>query len=401
MRRLLAISTIRSDYDLMSGLYRLLDQDAEIDLKLLVAGAHLSHNFGYSVNLIRKDGFDILAEIENLIDSDSIRSRLKTASVFLQNAVDIVWNWNPELILYAGDREDVLVGGMLGTYLNIPTAHFFGGDHERDGHSDTVVRHATSKLSTVHFVSIEEHRQRLISMGESPDRIFVIGNIALDKFIHSPSWEKEDIFLRIPEGKQLEGYALVIYHPVDQEREIVGENFINILDVLLDRGIPAIVSYPNSDPGNHFIVERIRQYESNTNVWCYKNLDRDFFISIFKNCRFLIGNSSAGIMEAASVPVAAINVGERQRGRFAGENVVFCDPDYASIDRAVTQVLSSSFQQRVKLIANPYGDGYSCNRAFEIIKQKDFRQIRLKIEDPLDLHKNEFALSGVDTTWKE
>lgn len=386
MKKILAITTIRSDYDLMSGLYRLLDDDAEIDLKLLVAGAHLSATYGNTVELIRKDGFDILMEIESLIDSDSQKSRLKAASIMLQNAVDVVASWKPDMLLYAGDREDVLVGGMLGAFLNIPTIHFFGGDHEKDGHADTVIRHATSKLSTFHVVSIEQHKQRLIKMGESTDRIFVAGSIALDKFVLHSAATHQEVSQLLPKNKKLDGYAMVIYHPVDQEKNDAGIVFENILLTLKKQGIPAIVSYPNSDPGNHLIIEKIAQYEHDPAFWFYKNLNRETFLSLYKQARFLIGNSSSGLLEAASIPLGAINVGLRQRGRYCGSNVLFCENDKGDIENAVELLLTKDFQSNVATMKNPYGDGNSCQKVYELIKATDFGRMLKKIEDPLELN---------------
>src|SRR5690554_5565085 len=158
MKKVLGITTIRSDYDLLSPLYKKMEEDSDIELKLLVAGGHLSSTYGESINLIKEDGFKILCEIETLIDSNSKKSRLKTASILLQNSIDIVAQYNPDVIIYAGDREDVIVGALLGGYLEIPTIHFYGGDHVKDLHIDNPIRHATSKLSTVHMVSNEEHK---------------------------------------------------------------------------------------------------------------------------------------------------------------------------------------------------------------------------------------------------
>ena len=385
MKRILSISTIRSDYDLMSGLYKLLDEDPEIDFKLLVAGAHLSHNYGYSVDLIRQDGFSILATIESLIDGDSDSSRLKTASILLQNAIDIVAAWSPDVIIYAGDREDVLIGAMIGVYLGIPTVHFFGGDHERDGHSDTIVRHATSKLSTAHIVSIEEHRRRLIAMGESPKRIFVTGSIALDKFIGHSRMRHIELLSRLPKDKVLDGYALLIFHPVDIEKENSGVYVQNIIEVLLEMSIPICVGVPNTDPGNHAIIEVIQRYETHHCIWAYRNLERDMFLSLYRNARLLIGNSSSGIMEAASIPLGVVNVGLRQRGRLAGDNVVFCESDRPAIRQAVERILSPPMRELLCSVKNPYGDGHSCKRAYGILKHTDFESIRVKIEDPLEL----------------
>ena len=150
MTRILGMTSIRSDYDLMSGVYRRLARDPEVDFKLLVSGAHLSPAFGRSVELIRQDGLEILAEIETLISGDSKSSRLKTAAGLLTGALEVVRAYRPDILVYAGDREDVLIGATLGAFLDIPTVHFFGGDHAADGHVDNPVRHATSKLSTAH-----------------------------------------------------------------------------------------------------------------------------------------------------------------------------------------------------------------------------------------------------------
>ena len=162
MKKILAITGIRSDYDLMSSLYKKLNADPAINLKLLVGGAHLSSKFGRTVDLINQDGLKILQTVESLLDSDSSASRIKSASIFLQGAIDCVSSWNPDLIIYAGDREETWIGAMLGNYLEIPTVHFYGGDHTSTGHLDNPVRHAVSKLSTVHAVTLELHRRRLV-----------------------------------------------------------------------------------------------------------------------------------------------------------------------------------------------------------------------------------------------
>ncbi|PRC91477.1 UDP-N-acetylglucosamine 2-epimerase [Solimicrobium silvestre] len=388
MKKILALTSIRSDYDLMSGLYELLNADPEIDLQLLVSGAHLSATFGTTVELIKKDGFKILIEIESLINADTQKSRLKTASILLQNAIDVVAGWQPDLILFAGDREDVLVGAMLGVFLAIPTVHFFGGDHEKDGHADTAVRHATSKLATFHVVSIEQHKQRLMKMGESAQRIAVVGSIALDKFVQLSSKKPIQPSTIFPPDKSLNNYALVIYHPIAEGRYDTmraGIIFSTILSTLKKMGIPAIVSYPNSDPGNHLIIEQILKHETDPDFWFYKNLERDVFLSLFKQAQFLIGNSSSGILEAASLPLSVINVGERQKGRYCGNNVVFCGNEASEIEQAVNLVMTPDFQASMMKGRNPYGDGNSCKTAYALIKSTDFNQILKKTEDPLEL----------------
>jgi len=230
MKKILGFTSIRSDYDLLTPLYKLLHNDPEIDFRILVSGAHLSHQYGYSIKQIRKDGFNILLEIETLLNSDTALSRLKSASLLLQNSLETISKFNPDLMIYAGDREDVLIYAMIGGYLNIPTIHYSAGDHVEDGYIDNPIRHATAKLSTAHFVTLPEHKKRLVRMGESPDRVFIVGNISLDKIKKFKSMSKEQIksYFRITNG--FDEFALMIYHPITEEIKFVEKNIKNILE---------------------------------------------------------------------------------------------------------------------------------------------------------------------------
>ncbi len=204
-------------------MYRKLAADRNIDLKLLVGGAHLSKTYGYSVDLIKADGISILASIESLIDADSKTSRLKSAkSILLQSAVDIVAAWDPELILFAGDREEVWVGALLGNYLDIPTVHFYGGDYTISWHVDNLVRNSVAKLSTFHVVTTEEHRLRLLAIGEPSERIRVLGSLSLDNFVEQESMDSEQLRSRIGLPAELGEYAMVLFHPDPSEQPIAG-----------------------------------------------------------------------------------------------------------------------------------------------------------------------------------
>lgn len=383
MKKILVFSSIRSDYDLMSPLYWLLDKDKDIDLKIIVSGAHLSHSFGYSVEQIRKDGFDVLLEIETLLSSDTGLSRVKSASLLLQNSLETIAKFNPDLMIYAGDREDVLMYAMIGGYLNIPTIHVFAGDHVEDGYIDNPIRHATSKLSTAHFVTLEEHKRRLIRMGEDPKRVFVTGNISLDKFVEFVPLSKDKLKKHLAQEDGFDEFALMIFHPVTEEIAQVDAYFENILKNLDQRGINTFVSYPNVDPGNQKLLKVIDKYKENKNFVFYKNLDREIFMSIYKHAKFIIGNSSAGICEAASLKIPAINVGLRQTGRYADKNVIFCGTSYEEIGESIDKATSIDFLESLGNLQNSYGDGKSARKAYEIIKSTDFKSMIAKVEDPL------------------
>jgi UDP-hydrolysing UDP-N-acetyl-D-glucosamine 2-epimerase len=383
MKKILAFSSIRSDYDLMTPLYKLFDDDEDIDFKIIVSGAHLSHSFGYSVEQIRKDGFDILLEIETLLSSDTALSRVKSASLLLQNSLETISKFNPDLMIYAGDREDVLMYSMIGGYLNIPTIHVFSGDHVEDGYIDNPIRHATSKLSTAHFVTLEEHKKRLVRMGEDSKRVFVTGNMSLDKFVSYKPISKENIRTYFNLSENFQNFSLMIFHPVTEEIEKVDEYFDNILKNLEEKNINTFVSYPNVDPGNNKLLKIIDKYKNNKNFVFYKNLERDLFMSIYKHSKFIIGNSSSGICEAASLKIPAINVGLRQTGRFADKNVIFCGTSYEDIRNSVEKAISKEFMNSLTELKNSYGDGNSAKKAYEIIKSANFKSMIAKTEDPL------------------
>lgn len=383
MKKILAFTSIRSDYDLMSPLYNLLEKDKDVDFKLIVSGAHLSHSFGYSVEQIRKDNFDILLEIETLLSSDTGLSRVKSASLLLQNSLETIARFNPDLMIFAGDREDVLMYAMIGGYLNIPTIHFFAGDHVEDGYIDNPIRHATSKLSTAHFVTLQEHKERLVRMGEDPKRVFVTGNISLDKFVKFEPLSKVEIKKYFNLEQNFDEFALMIFHPVTEEIEKVDKYFENILKNLEQRNINTFVSYPNIDPGNQKLLKVIDKYKENKNFIFYKNLDREIFMSIYKYSKFIIGNSSSGICEAASLKIPAINVGLRQTGRYADKNVIFCGTSFENISNGLDKALSKDFLENLKDLKNSYGNGNSAKKAYEIIKLTDFKSMIAKVEDPL------------------
>ena len=381
--KILAITSIRSEYDLLTPLFFKLKSDQDIQLKLLVGGAHNSPTFGYTCSDIKNDGFEILLEIESLIDANSKSGRLKSAAVLLISAIDVCKQYNPDLIIYAGDREEVMIGALLGGYLGIPTLHFYGGDHAADGHIDNPIRHAVSKLSTCHFVSTEEHENRLLSMKEPDFRIFNIGSIALDKF-RTTSFN-DHIVNKVALREIIKPTALVIFHPIEEEIEVAHEIIFNILNSLIILGYHCFVGLPNTDPGNIDIRNAIQRLASTKeDITVYGNLCREDFLSLFQSSSLIIGNSSAGILEAASIPIPCVNVGSRQLGRNSGSNVIFVGAKSHDIEKGIQKASSNAFRSTFVNMRNPYGDGYSSERAYSLIKSVDFKSMLAKKEDPLD-----------------
>ena len=385
MKKIIAFTAIRSDYDLLSPLYKLLTLDNEIDFRLIVSGTHLLKEYGYSYSDIKKDKIPILQTINTLKSNIDDKSRIKSASKLFEIAIDEVYKFQPDLLIYAGDREEVIIASLIGGYLEIPTMHFYGGDHVSDSHIDNPIRHATSKLSTFHMVSCEEHLKRLNKMGELKDRIFNIGSIALDKFKNEStlSINKLKDFFKIKNG--FVKFALLIFHPIPKERGKSAIIFENILTSLIDNKINTFVSFPNIDPGNKDIIGIINKFSNSNFFIFYKNQPRNIFLSIYKNSKFIIGNSSSGILESASIPIPAINVGYRQTGRKSNGNVIYCDESVYEINKAIKYSLSKSFQKSLKNFKNIYGDGNSSKKALKIIKKINYKSLLYKDEDILNM----------------
>lgn len=384
-RRILGFSSIRSDYDLLSTLYKGLHADPELDFGLVVSGAHLSHTYGNTVRQIESDELPIVMRIESLLDSNSPASRLKSAAVFLQAACDGVSDWAPDVLIFAGDREDAIMVALLGAFLRIPTVHFFGGDHADDANVDNPIRHACSKLATLHFVTHPEHQKRLQALGESAQRIHVIGNPALDRFIATPEIRREELCTSLdrPEWAQ-DDFALVIHHPILGYEELAGTYFEQVLEAIRQTGLRAFVSAPNTDAGNRRILDVIDQNRHDqTHFRFYRNLERKLFVNLLRHASLLVGNSSCGILEAPLLRRAVVNVGARQRGRLHAENVIFVDQDVPSITTAIERARSEEFHRILAEVESPYGTGDASEKAIRLLKTLDLKELVPKPEDPL------------------
>jgi UDP-hydrolysing UDP-N-acetyl-D-glucosamine 2-epimerase len=380
--KVLAFTGIRSDYDLLSGVFRALHQDPQFEIGLIVSGAHLSPTYGMSVENIETDGIPIIARIESLIDANTSTSRLKSASILLQGCLPSLEAYKPDLILYAGDREDVIVGALTGAYLRIPTVHFFGGDHATDANVDNLVRHAASKLSTFHFVSHPQHAERLQHMGEMPERIRIVGNPALDRFVATPPISKEKN-LEILGKPSWKNYALVIYHPILGEQNHAARHFEQVLSAIDAAGIPAFINYPNVDAGSREIIAAMDRWKENDNFVFFRNLPSVQFTNLMRHASLMVGNSSAGLLEAPIIPLAVVNVGSRQRGRLATNNVIFVDQNEAAIRQGISEALSTEFQEQLKNIVSPYGQGDSVEKILSALRNLPAQKLLNKTEDPL------------------
>ena len=368
IRTVLGVTGIRSEYDIMSSVFRAIDKHADLNLKLVVTGAHLADAYGYTIRDIRSDGFDIADEVESLINGDQMSSRVKGLAIQMQGLVQTAGRIRPDFLLVLGDREEAMTTALVGAYMNIPVAHIAGGDRVI-GNVDDQIRHAVTKLAHLHFVTNQESFERVIKLGEQAFRVHITGNAGLDRLVEVPAITAKELSIRL--GFELlddEPLLLLVQHVISTEINDAYEQMRQTLDAVKGLEIKTVLSYPNSDAGGQQIIRAIREYEHLPFLYTAKNIPRLEFVNLMRSASCMLGNSSAGILEAPLLKLPAVNVGNRQKGRLHAENVQFVPHDTEAITAAVRRaVFDSEYRSMVRQCKNPYGDGKSSQRIAEIL----------------------------------
>jgi len=367
-RLILGVTGIRSDYEIMSSVYKAIKNHPDLELKLVATGAHLSEEYGLTVEDIYKDGFEIDEKIESLINGDTLSSRVKGLGIQLQGLVQAVDRIKPDFLLVLGDREEAITTALVGTYMNIPTAHLCGGDRAI-GNVDDQVRHAITKLAHIHFVTNNQSASRVAKMGEQAFRIFNVGNPGLDRLVEIPSLNSNQLSNRLNfliEDK--EPLILLIQHVISSETNEAYKQMRETLEAIQDLKIKTILTYPNSDPGDRQIIRAIKEFDHLSFLHVAKNIPRLEFVNLMRRASCMVGNSSSGILEAPLLKIPVINIGNRQRGRMHSENVEFVSHNKAEIIMALKKAIyNQTYRDIVSRCSNPYGDGKSSKRIADIL----------------------------------
>ncbi len=380
-KKIVAVTGARSEYDILSPLLEALRASEQFELSLIVTGSHLSETYGYTKKYIEQDGYNILTEIPNLVEGNDKLARILSIGNQINPLAEALNNAHPDFVFVVGDREEAITTSMVCAYLDIPVCHIAGGDIAKDGNIDNSTRYAASKYAHIHFTILEQHKQNLMKLGEDEWRIYNVGNPALDKFISTPLLSLNEINEQLS-ASIADDFILVIYHPIITAHEREAEYARELFAALKDSGKYIVMNSPNSDAGNIAILKEMETFaQNNQSVYWFKNLPREIYVNLMRHAALLVGNSSSGIIEAPSLGLPVINVGERQRGRFHSNNVTFVDPIKIEILSAIKRVFSEKgIKERLLLNENPYGDGRSSNKIMEALSC-------IKIDSSL-LHKN-------------
>ncbi len=348
LRRIIYLSGTRADFGLMKSTLLLLGPMA--DLRVAVTGMHLDPGFGHTIDDIRSAGLRICGEVAIDVKTRTPESMSVGVGECLIGMTTLLQREQPDMLVLLGDRGEMLAGAIAALHLGIVCVHIHGG--ERSGTVDEPVRHAISKLSHYHLVATEESRERLIRMGELPSRVHVTGAPGLDGLVESAGLYLDDCkkALSLP---QPQAFLLVVFHPVVQQAMDAYTQTVQILDALQKIGLPVVWLEPNSDAGSGDILRALTELGLPAGSHRIEHMDRTLFSAAMKHCAVMVGNSSAGIIEAASFGTPVVNVGDRQHMRERNANVRDVACDVASIHLAIEHALSAG---KVPC-DNRYGDG--------------------------------------------
>lgn len=379
VRKIVFLTGTRADFGKLKPLIRVIAEDPDFDYEIFATGMHMLNRYGRTVIEIERSGFDRIYPFVN--QDGSINSQMDLVlSHTIQGLAHYVRESKPDLIVVHGDRVEALAGAIVGALNNILVAHIEGG--ELSGTIDEVIRHAVTKLSHLHFVANEEARLRLLQLGEEPDAISVVGSPEIDVMLSPNLPPLEEVLGRyeIP----FREYGILAYHPVTTELETAHERAQEVVRGARASGANFVVIYPNNDAGSDIIMTQLETLRADPSFRLIPSMRFEYFLSLLKNARFIVGNSSAGIREAPVYGVPTINVGSRQYKRFEGPSIVNVPEKGEEIAQALA-ALPKGHEGSLY-----FGDGRSAKRFHAVLQneatwlrspQKQF--VDLKWEKPL------------------
>lgn len=392
MKRICIITGTRAEYGLLKPVIERINKDKELELYLIATGAHLSPEFGLTYKEIEDDGYIINKKIEMLLSADTPNSIVKSMGVEMIGLADALEDACPDMVVILGDRYEMLAAASATMIHRIPIAHIHGGE-ATEGAIDDAIRHAITKMSYLHFASTEVYRNRIIQLGEEPERAFNVGALGVENIKTVKLLDKETLEKSI-DFKFGENTIMVTYHPVTLEKESSAEKFGNLLHVLAKKiGWNIIFTKANSDTDGRIINQMIDRFVAEHKDRCiaYTSLGRVRYLSVLKYCSVVIGNSSSGIIEVPSFHIPTVNIGDRQKGRVASGSVIHCGTSVESIDDALDKAMQDDFRKRIKSERNPYE---SKNTSSEIV-----RVIKYFLQNGIDMKKKFYDLSIGKQIW--
>ena len=362
------ITGSRADYGLLRWVMNGILNSKSLELQIIATGMHLSPEFGLTYLEIEKDGFRIDRKVEMLLSSDTPIGITKSMGVGMIGFADAFSEMKPDLLLVLGDRYEIFAAVSSALVDRIPVAHLHGGE-TTEGAFDEAIRHSITKMSHLHFVAAGEYRQRVIQLGEHPDRVFQVGGLGVDNICKTKLLEIKELeeSLDFKLGKR---NLLITFHPVTLEHGTSANQIDELMKALenLD-GTHLIFTMPNSDTDGRILFQMIEKFVAkHPHAKAFTSLGQLRYLSCIKYVDGVVGNSSSGLAEVPSFKKGTINIGDRQKGRLKAVSVIDCEPNKVSINNAVQKLYSAEFQDKLSTVKNPYGSGGASEAIINILE---------------------------------
>ena len=356
-RKIIFTTGIRSDYFIQNPIIKSVNNHPKLESELIITGAHLSKNHGFTAQEIYKDDHNVVAEIKNLTDTGDRRDRVKGAAIQIQKIIEIFDKRKPDIIISPYDREESIVTALAGVYMDIPVAHLGAGDRTRVN-VDGIIRHSVSKLAHLQFCSTKENAERLIKMGEEEFRVKVVGHSALDRYESIKTLSDEILSKYIGINITNQPLLVVIQHPVSNLLAATKDHILNTLWAIKEIDLPTIIIRPNSDPGSNVINEELDKFDFNSKIKVFNNIPDKYFVNLLKRASVLVGNSSMGVAEAPYLKLPVVNVGQRQKDRQNAGNIIFVDHNKNEMVEAIKKsIFDKNYISKISSLDNPYIGG--------------------------------------------
>ena len=379
-KKIAVFTGTRAEYGLLFQLMKRIQSSQSLDLQIIASGMHLSPEFGLTFEQIEKDGFSIDKKVEMLLSSDTSLGVVKSMGLGLISYGEALEELKPDMLVILGDRYEAFAMASACLILKVPVVHLHGGEITQ-GAFDESIRHAITKMSSLHFTSTEQYKNRVIQLGERPERVFNVGGLGIENIKQLDLLDRKD-FEKSIDFELGQRNLLVTYHPVTLEENGALQEFDYLLQALNQlEDTKIIFTMPNSDNNSRVKIQKIENYV-NSNKYkacCFTSLGQLRYLSALKHVTAVVGNSSSGVIEVPSFEIGTLDIGDRQKGRIKGKSVVECLPTLDSISDGLRKVLSSNY----KGVANPYDAGIEASKVIvdELIKAEPSSLIRKPFYD--------------------
>jgi GDP/UDP-N,N'-diacetylbacillosamine 2-epimerase (hydrolysing) len=379
MKRVCVITGSRADYGLLRPLMNKLHNDNGLQLQVVATGAHLSPEFGLTYQAIEEDGYVIDERIEIVLSSDSTVGRSKSMGLAMISFCECYERLKPHMIVVLGDRYEIFAAVSAASVARIPVAHLHGGE-TTEGAFDEAFRHSITKMSYLHFTSTDSYRNRVIQLGEAPDRVFNVGALGIENIRSMPLLSKAEVEEQL--GFRFGHRTIVVtFHPVTLEESTSESQFSNLLQAIeAFEQLSIIFTKANSDTDGRKINAMIDHYVADHigKAIAFTSMGQTRYLSALQYVDAVVGNSSSGIIEAPSFHVPTINIGDRQKGRIQADSIVNCRANKDEIIDSLNKVLSADFKSSIQNGGNPYEKVNTSERIVTQIKQALQKGIQLK-----------------------